>query len=282
MKVFYAGSGTIKDDKTNKRVGIGYHLMNNHLTAWIDEADLKIRPKYYNNNSFVLIDSGAFSAYTKGKEINITQYKEFIEKFNLKWKTTVQELNFINLDVIGNAEDSWNNQTKLESMGVNPIPVVHQWGFKQKYLERAFKEYKYFCFGGMWGRSRKYDTRPWLAFCFKQIMSWVSKGNKLPKIHLLGIGSDDLLFRFPCYSCDNTKWMKVHVFGQSNFINFKSIPRAGEKLKKPYKNEKKYNYNKQEDRRLLLKIVEYDIKQIQKQEFNITEFWKKRGINFEI
>jgi hypothetical protein len=283
MKIFYAGGGSrSKKVIVEQDLQKMYELMGNHLIAWIDESELEIRIKHFTKDCFVLIDSGAFSAYTKGKEINITQYKEFIEKFNLKWKTTVQELNFINLDVIGNAEDSWNNQTKLESMGVNPIPVVHQWGFKQKYLERAFKEYKYFCFGGMWGRSRKYDTRPWLAFCFKQIMSWVSKGNKLPKIHLLGIGSDDLLFRFPCYSCDNTKWMKARVFGNSNFINFKGVPRGGEKLITPYKNTNKYSYNKAEDITLLIKIVKYDIKQIVKKELEITNFWKKRGVDFEI
>ncbi len=282
MKIFYAGGARYVDFNTKEMIGLGYDLMKNHLIAWIDKSELEIRDKYLDKNCFILIDSGAFSAYTTGKIIKIESYFEFIKEYSFEKNNKVNDVNFINLDVIGDSESSWNNQNKLESLGVNPIPVVHQWGFKQKYLERAFKEYKYFCFGGMWGRSRKKDTAPWLAYCFKQIMAWVNKGNKLPKIHLLGIGSDDLLYRFPSYSCDNTRWMSVNKYGESNFINLKAIPKAGAKHLKPYKYQDKYKYDTITDQKLLKKIMEYEIKSYKKKELDITNFWKKRGIDFEI
>ena len=141
------------------------------------------------------------------------------------------------------------------------------------------KEYPFFALGGMWGRSRKLDTIPWLEYVFKEIMIWVKKGNKLPKIHLLGIGSQGILLRFPAYSCDNTNWMSVTKFGNSKFLKI-FVPRGGKKFKNHYKHEKKYTYDKLEDQRLLKKLVDHEIKRYKDLEKQVTEFWKKRGIVF--
>jgi len=118
-----------------------------------------------------------------------------------------------------------------------------------------------------------------LEYVFKEIMIWVKKGNKLPKIHLLGIGSKSVLMKFPAYSCDNTNWMSVTKFGNSKFLKI-FIPRGGKKFKNPYKHEKKYEYNKLEDQRLLKKLVDHEIKRYKDLEKQITEFWQKRGIVF--
>ena len=279
MKIFFAGGAYYRTHDTNVQVGPGYDLMKNHLIAWIDGTELKLRGKYLTKDCDVLIDSGAFSLYTRGVPIDLNEYKDFIIQYKKDHKDKITSLNFINLDKIGDSEESWNNQHKLEKMGVNPIPVVHQYGFKKKYLDKAMKEYSFFSLGGMWGRSRKLDTIPWLEYVFKEIMIWVKKGNKLPKIHLLGIGSKSILMKFPAYSCDNTNWMSVTKFGNSKFLKI-FIPRGGKKFKNPYKHEKKYTYDKLQDQKLLKKLVDHEIKRYKDLEMEVTKFWQKRGIIF--
>ena len=279
MKIFFAGGASIRNHDTNAQIGAGYGLMKNHLITWINGTELKLREKYLTKDCDVLIDSGAFSLYTRGVKINLNEYKDFIIQYQKDHESKINSLNFINLDKIGDSKESWNNQHKLEKIGVNPIPVVHQYGFKKKYLDKAMKEYPFFALGGMWGRSRKLDTIPWLEYVFKEIMIWVKKGNKLPKIHLLGIGSKSVLMKFPAYSCDNTNWMTLTQYGFSKFLKI-PIPKSGKKPKNPYKHEKKYKYNKLEDQRLLKKLVDHEIKRYKDLEKQITEFWQKRGIVF--
>ena len=74
MKIFYAGGARYVDFNTKEMIGLGYDLMKNHLIAWIDKSELEIRDKYLDKNCFILIDYGAFSAYTTVKIIKIESY----------------------------------------------------------------------------------------------------------------------------------------------------------------------------------------------------------------
>ena len=266
---------------------IGYSIMKNHLIVWFDTS-VKARQKYFKKDCNILVDSGAFSAFTIGKKIDIYEYAEFINGFLEKWKDKVISVNFINLDVIGDANKSWENQHKLEKLNVKTVPVIHREGFEIKHLEKAYKEYDYFAFGGLVGKRRKTEIIPFLDYCFKFIFDYVRKGNKLPRTHLLGVADTKVLYRYPAFSCDSTKWLSVSKYGESFFLNLRnSIPRAGLKentkgKKSKYKNADKHTYDKQEDHNLYTKVFEYEIKQYRQQEKEITEFWKKRGIDFEI
>ena len=93
---------------------LSYPLMKNHLIAWIDKNELKRREEYFKKDCNVLIDSGAFSAFTKGHKIEIDEYAEFMINFTRKWKNKVNSIYFINLDSIGNPKESWQNQDYLD------------------------------------------------------------------------------------------------------------------------------------------------------------------------
>jgi len=263
-------------------IGFGYEIMRNHLIAWIDKPEIKLRKKYLDIKCNVLFDSGAFSAFTTGKKININEYAEFIKNFSIKWKGKIKSLNFINLDIIGNADESWNNQEKMEKLNVNPLPVIHKGGFKNWHLEKACKEYKYFCVGGLVGKDRKKEIIPFLDYCYNYIMAYYKKTNIMPKIHLLGVADPKVLYRYPAFSCDSTAYMSVNKYGNSRFLKMNNIPKGGLKHKKKYKNENKYLYNKNDDRKLLERIMKYEIRQYHKQTLEITNFWKKKGFEFEI
>ena len=246
---------------------IGYSIMKNHLIVWFDTS-IKARQKYFKKDCNILVDSGAFSAFTIGKKIDIYEYAEFINGFLEKWKDKVISVNFINLDVIGSANKSWKNQHKLEKLNVKTIPVIHREGFEIKHLEKAYKEYDYFAFGGLVGKRRK-EIIPFLDYCFKLIFSYVKKGNKLPKVHLLGVADPKILYRYPIYSCDSTTLMSINKFGTSRFLKLNNLPKTGSginKHKRNYKYFNKYNYNKKEDQKILRKLVGYEIRQYKKQE----------------
>ena len=260
-----------------------YDIIKNHLIAWIDRSQVKLRQQHFTKDSNVMFDSGAFTAFTIGKKIDINEYAEFIKNYILIWEKKIKSLNFINLDVIGDSEKSWENQHKLEKLNVNTIPVIHHGGFKKKYLDKALKEYNYFAFGGLVGKNRKKQILPFLDYCFRLIFTHVKKGNKLPKVHLLGVADPKILYRYPIYSCDSTTLMSINKFGTSRFLKLNNLPKVGSginKHKRNYKYFNKYNYNKKEDQKLLIKLVGYEIRQYKKQEKEITEFWKKKGIIF--
>ena len=81
MKIYFAGGAYFRTHDTNVQVGPGYDLMKNHLIAWIDGTELKLREKYLTKDCDVLIDSGAFSLYTRGIKIDLNEYKDFMVKY---------------------------------------------------------------------------------------------------------------------------------------------------------------------------------------------------------
>ena len=258
-----------------------YDIIKNHLIAWIDRSQVKLRQQHFTKDSNVMFDSGAFTAFTTGKKIDINEYAEFIKNYILIWEKKIKSLNFINLDVIGDSEKSWENQHKLEKLNVNTIPVIHHGGFKKKYLDKALKEYNYFAFGGLVGKNRKKQILPFLDYCFRLIFTHVKKGNKLPKVHLLGVADPKVLYRYPAFSCDSTAYMSVNRFGISRFLKLTTLPKGGLKRNKiPYKFKNKYKYDREKDRRILRRVMIYEIKQYHKLERAITAFWKKKGVVF--
>ncbi len=235
-------------------------FVKNHLQVWIDKGYYK-REIYYDKATTVMVDSGAFSAYTKGKKVNRDEYCEFIINYRKKWLGKLKELTFINLDVIGNPKETIINQKFFDDNNYNVLPVVHLAGFKEKRLEECVEKYPYICLGGMVGRKTKKHTIPWLNKCFSIIGKYYKKTNKMPKIHLLGMFNPSILYRYPAYSCDSTSWLKVRKFGF-----------------KPLKIPKVPAHS--QNRELSLQLENVLIKEYLDEEKKITKFWKKKGISW--
>lgn len=150
------------------------------------------------NDVKIFLDSGAFSASTQGITIDVQEYIGFIKKYENKLEV------YANLDVIGDAEKSWQNQEKMEKAGLSPLPVYHVED-DLKYLYKCL-DYPYFCLGGM---ARGYTTgerTKFLDMCFKIICDTL---DNLPrsKLHGFGMTSFDLMLRYPWYSVDSTSWI---------------------------------------------------------------------------
>lgn len=167
-----------------------------------------------NSKTKLFLDSGAFSAWTQGIEINIQEYIDFIKEYQ-----DTLEL-YANLDIIpkGNsvkdkreaAQKTLENQYIMEQAGLSPLPVFHV-GEPIEYLEHYVKNYDYIALGGMVGKPKNVLVS-WLNNCFGNYIC-DDKGLPKVKIHGFGLASFPLMLNYPFYSVDNTKWVKVSRMG---------------------------------------------------------------------
>lgn len=152
-----------------------------------------------------MLDSGAYSAWTKGVTINIDEYCEFIKKHS----DVISH--YIVLDVIGDAEKSLEAQKYMESKGLHPLPVFHQ-GEDWKYLDYYANNYDYICISPLSYSAGGGSMVNWLDKCFAD---HVCDKNGYPKckVHGLGLTTVKMLLRYPWYSVDSAAWVLVSSFG---------------------------------------------------------------------
>jgi len=165
-----------------------------------------------NNKVELFLDSGAFSAWSQGKEIKIQEYIDFIKKHE-----DVIDV-YANLDVIGDAKATWKNQQIMEDAGLNPLPVFHA-GENKRYFFRYLKNYNYICLGGMVGSTTKQLTF-WLDSLFPTICN--SEGIPKVKVHGFGLTSLPLMLRYPWYSVDSTSWVVTGRMGSVYIPRYRS------------------------------------------------------------
>lgn len=147
----------------------------------------------------IFLDSGAYSAFSRGISINIDDYISFIKKY--EDKLTV----YANLDVIGDPEATYENQKYMESKGLMPLPCFH-YGESIKWLKRYLEDgHDYLALGGMVPISTK-DLMHWLDGVWSDHLT-DKKGMPIVKVHGFGMTSHKLLIRYPWYSVDSTSWL---------------------------------------------------------------------------
>jgi hypothetical protein len=164
------------------------------------------------------LDSGAFSAWSKGTAIDLDEYCAFI-------KSNIEHIEvYATLDVIPGkpgegatqrdrevaAEQSWDNYLYMKDEGLDPLPVYH-YGEPDRFLERMI-EYgcDYIGIGGLVSIPGKM-RRHWLDQVFTRLTD--AKGMPIVKTHGFGMTSIPLIFRYPWYSVDSTTWIKITANG---------------------------------------------------------------------
>jgi hypothetical protein len=150
----------------------------------------------------LFLDSGAFSAYTKGVKINIREYISFIKKYQDYIEV------YANLDVIGDPEETLKNQKIMERAGLNPLPCFH-FGEDFKYLRHYIDNYNYIALGGVAQAGRQVSQ--WMDLCFDYICG--EDDYPKVKVHGFAVTSLRLLLRYPWYSVDSTSWVMTSRMG---------------------------------------------------------------------
>ncbi|MBM3983046.1 MAG: hypothetical protein FJ304_22790 [Planctomycetes bacterium] len=184
-------------------------LLSYHYYKDVD-LDALLEKKFAPHYPEIFIDSGGFSAMTQGVSIDIKAYAAFLKRF--AHRITV----YANLDSIGNAQKTADNQKRLEDMGLRPIPVFHT-GEEWKWLEAYIERYPYIALGGMVPYMRQWEKMmPWLVRAFK-----MAKDRSV--YHGFGCTTWNIISRVPWYSVDSSSWCASFRFGQVGLFD----PRTG-------------------------------------------------------
>ena len=222
-----AGSKNVLDLKRR----LGYDQLLSQYTerkACIEWAEYKrAHPEC---TSKLFIDSGAFTAFTKKKVVDVDDYIEFInsiddqvyifaqvDKIPGEWgKERTPE------QVAEAPKLSWENYLYMVNKVKSPeklLPIFHQ-GEDFSWLKNML-EYKY-TEGPLAGQYIKYigiscskditstAWAPWFDMCFKMIHE---SNNPNVKTHAFGMTSLKLLEQYPFTSADSTSWVRSAGFG---------------------------------------------------------------------
>ena len=92
----------------------------------------------------LIIDSGAFSAYNSGHDINIDDYIEFLKRIPKEW-----EIKVVQLDVIGDAQKTLRNLQYMHQKGIKNLMPVFTKGEDFKNLDRLYEYGERIMFGGI-------------------------------------------------------------------------------------------------------------------------------------
>lgn len=226
MRLYYAGSEPKQSFETLVRLGVKSFLYSFYST---NGKPFHSYDKQYN----VFLDSGGFVARTRGVEISVVDYADYIIKMGLNNLPNVVYANLDLMDTVGTLK----NQEYLESRGLKPLPVYHfselQAGNKEL-LKRYCEKHKYIAVGGVaaMGLSEA-QKKYYLDFVFS-----ITK-DKI-KVHGFGINDPKVLKEYPFYSADATSWLQGARYGIVTQFNSKEG-----KLKSFSKSKKisKHEYN---------------------------------------
>lgn len=155
----------------------------------------------------IIFDSGAYSAMTKKKHIALTAYLDYI----IHAKNDHPNIRFINLDVIGDHQLSFDYFLILKRKGLQPLPVIHYSEDYKKWLEKylAYGE-NFIALGGTVPIKNK-----------QLIADWIKEINReYPHVnlHLLGSSSKKILSQCQLFSCDSSTWFKMAINGYPKLI----------------------------------------------------------------
>jgi hypothetical protein len=186
---------------------IEYDKNDQHFQKGCFKLLIERRRDVKNRKVSLFLDSGAFGAWTHGQTIDIDKYIEFIKK-----NEDCIEI-YANLDVIGNAQATWDNQKYMEKAGLHPLPVVHTAREDPKWIRRYLRAgYDYIGLGGI----AKAATRRALVQLLDEFFSLNicdDKGMPKVKVHGFGVSSPLMMFRYPWYSVDSTTWVMTSRHG---------------------------------------------------------------------
>ncbi len=156
----------------------------------------------------IMLDSGAYSAFRKGKTIDIYEYIDYV--WEMKVKVPESWLTCVSLDVIGDGHASYANWCIMRCAGLEPLPVYHV-GTDVKFLQFYLRDCDYIGLGAIANLS---STRRMLAL--DRIWDdYLLDAKRMPKVkvHGMGIAGFKLMGRYPWFSIDTTSWLLVAGYG---------------------------------------------------------------------
>lgn len=152
---------------------------------------------YANKNKIpLMLDCGAWTAYTKKIEIPVQDYINFCLEFGHHFNTIVS------LDVIGNHENTAKNYQMMRDAKIDCIPTFH---FSSPYeaLDRLIRQTDYVGLGGIATKGGNRVSKEWARYVFATYPNI--------KFHGFGVTTPALLKAHSWHSVDGTTWMTAAV-----------------------------------------------------------------------
>lgn len=155
----------------------------------------------------IMIDSGAYTAWSKGLVVDIPHYITFCHEILKDHPQAV----VVNLDVIGDGRASYENWRIIRGFGLKPLPIYHVIT-EEKWLKLYLEETDHIGLGAVASMSsNKRKTaldRIWERYL-------IDPKTRMPtaRVHGMGITSFPLMKRYPWHSLDSTSWLHVAMYG---------------------------------------------------------------------
>jgi len=150
-----------------------------------------------------ILDSGAFAAFTTGREVYLDQYASYIHEV----QEGVDDFEYVALDSIGDGAKTFALLERMLEAGLSPIPVLQKEaanGTLQTLLDMGFKR---LCFGGLLGSLNKdYLDEMWGIVAGRKDSDEIN-------IHGLGVTNMDSLKRYPWGTVDSSSVSMCYRFG---------------------------------------------------------------------
>lgn len=180
MKVFFVN--------TTKEI-VGRHSdvgVKNYLVSYWYEKGSSIIDKTLElvPDAKIMLDSGAYTAYTQKETIDLNEYMEFITKYRSKIDT------YINLDDIEDPDKSRANFDTMQKAGFTDVIPVFHFSEEMSYLKYYCSKSKYVAIGG--ATKLKLEPRK-LANFIKNCLEVIPKD---VKVHLLGMNNWNVILQF--------------------------------------------------------------------------------------
>lgn len=181
---------------------------------------------YHTFGAKLFIDSGAFSMWTKGIEVDVDEYIKWINK-RAKYIDLYGQVDAIPgtrtgiptpAQVREAAQKTWENYLYMRPRMKKPEGLLYTFhvGEPKEFLKQALewtdengKHIPYIALGGMVGKTVQV-RRNFLRMCFDIIKK---SSNPNVKVHAFGMTSRDLLSEFPITSADSTSWIMTAAMG---------------------------------------------------------------------
>lgn len=174
----------------------------------------------------MLLDSGAFTSWSKGTQIDINELITFFDSLLCDFGHVIN-FHLINLDVLPGKKGEQATQQQVEESAKQSIenfyilnnkfpkkvlPVFHR-GENKKFLELFYKETDYICVSPLVGTSER-ERRAWIREL--DIKEGV-------KVHGLATTGYKMLSIFDWYSVDSASWTMSAAMGGIQFLSDSSI-----------------------------------------------------------
>lgn len=183
----------LSESENECRMAVPWYLDSYHY-VYGDKKVADIR----RSGKKIFLDSGAFSAFTMGVDVDLPKYCRYIqENEDIIHVASV-------LDGIGDPQKTYENQLAMEALGANPLPCFH-YGEDPRWLEYYVANYEYITIGGMVPISTKQ-----LGFWLDEIWGkYLTDGAGRPKckVHGFGLTTIPLMKRY-----HGTLWTPLHGF----------------------------------------------------------------------